>query len=460
MASLLEEFFILFSSNADELKKGTEEAEKATDDLEDAIGDTDETAVELSDTLVEMAGQAKKAAVAFLALYAVRASKERVLSLTAEADALGKFSARLNENVEEISAWGGAATRSGGSAQAFRSSIESLNEKIVDTAIKGSGELLPFFNQMGISLVDVNGRARSTLDILPELSDAFKNLSSQESAGIGRRLGLDEGTILLLQKGNTEIDRLLERQRELGVVTEEETKAAAEFNDTLADLMQSFNTITRMILIDVVPFLTFLLDKFTDIILFFKENKAFGLAFFGAIAAIITRVYLPAIAAAAVATWAAITPYLLMAAAVTAVAAAFALAVDDVYNFFQGNDSALGSLTGQWESFADTIKGLFNDLKGYYNDFVNGLPDIGIDSLLSIAGQLISSSANSSINTQTPNTISNNSQRGGDKNVTFSGGINVDARGGGDDGTGRATGQAVNDQVRRAVDYFDDGILA
>lgn len=452
MSNLLDTFLILFESDASEVKKGAEDAEKAVDDLEDSLDGAEDTAVELGASFGEMA---KQAGIALLALVSISAARQGLINTAGSVDALGKLTNRLGENVEEIDAWSGAAVRAGGTAEGFRGALESLNEKIVDTAIKGTGELLPFFNQMGISMVDANKRARSTLDILPELADAFQKLSKQESAGIGRKLGLDDGTILLLQSGRGEIEKLLKRQKELGLVTKEQALIAAQFNDQLADMGQAFNTVGRLIAIELLPFITKFMDMITDAVVFLTKNKAFAVSFFAAIAAVITALLIPALATALKL----IAPFLAIAAVVVGIAAAFALAADDIYNFVQGNDSAIGELVKNWDMFKGKINDIFEDIKKSYNDFVDSLPDISIDSMINSAKELVFGSALSPINTQTPNTISNSVTRGGDRSVKF-GDIKVDASGGGSESVGRGIGSAAQASLRRAVDSFDDGVLA
>ena len=477
MSNLLDTFLILFESDAEEVKKGAEDAEKAVDDLEDSLDGAEDTAVELGASFGEMA---KQAGIALLALVSISAAREGLINTAQSVDELGKFSDRIGENIEEVDAWGGAVVRNGGSADSFRSSLESLNEKIVDTAIKGTGELLPFFNQMGIAMVGANGRARSTLDILPELSDAFQKLSKQESAGIGRKLGLDEGTILLLQNGRISLEKLLERQREIGTVTKEQALIAAEFNDQIGYMGRAFDSVGRLIAIEFMPFFSSFMGMVTDAVIFLKNNKSFAVAFFGAIGAAIATLLIPPLATAI----GLMAPFLAIGAAVAVVAGAFALAADDVWNFLQGNKSVIGELSKSWPAIGAIVKAatdamdyafsspveklktmmkIVNGIRDAWKDLKESISTKGMekvfDETIESAKAFVGISAASPINTQTPNTISNSVTRGGDKTFNM-GGVNVDARGGGSESAGRAMGNAAGSQLRKAVDSFDDGVLA
>ena len=479
---LLETFLILFESDSDDVKKGAEEADKSVGDLETSLNASDKAAVETGGSLVDLA---KTAAGALGALFAVNAIQSGIISTAAEADEILKFSQRLNENVEEVDAWGGAVVRSGGSASAFRSSLETLNEKLVDTAVRGTSEVLPFFNQLGIAITDSNGQARSTLDVLPELADAFQGLSRQQSAGIGKKLGLDEGTILLLQQGRGEIDKLIERQKLLGVTTEEQAQLSAKFNDLMADTGQAFDNIGRMLTVEALPFLNSFLETVTDIVIWLRENKTIATGFFSGVALAITGFFLPAMVAAGGAVLAASSPFIAIGAIVGGIGAAFALAYDDIQAFLAGNDSVIGELSKEWPIVGEIVLGVvdgissavdfmgvaFSRIAGYLTEpklLLEDFVDL-IDTVTSFGGGIIDDAASAigfsgsaEINTQTPNSISNSSVRGGDRSVAVTGDINVQVPGGdfGAQQAGQATGKTMQQEIRKAVDTFDDGVLA
>ena len=157
---------------------------------------------------------------------------------------IGKFSEALGYNIEEVDAWGEAAVRNGGSAEAFRSSIQGLDSSLTEMKLTGGGGVAETFAQLGISAQDAEGKMKGAFDLLPEIASSFEGLSKQESANLGAKLGLDQGTILMLQQGRVAVDDLVEKQRQLGGRTKEGYKASAEFNDALADTSRMFTGIT------------------------------------------------------------------------------------------------------------------------------------------------------------------------------------------------------------------------
>ena len=492
--ALLDTLLILFESNIDDVEDGAEEVAKKFDDVEDSADKADDSIENMGESLTKLG---KQAVGAFAALFAFNALQSGIISTAAEADEILKFSQRLGENVSDVDAWGGAIERAGGTAEGFRSSIQSLNASMVDVALKGDGEILPFFNQLGISIVDATGRARSALDVLPQLADSFEGLTAAEAAGLGAKLGLDEGTVLLLQQGRGEIDRLLERQKALGLTTEELALESAKFNDILLDYNQSLDSIGRVITVGVLPFLTAFFDGVVDLLIFLRENKAFTISFFGAIAAIIVGAYLPAILSATAATIAFLAPFLIIGLAVAGVAAAFALAADDIYNFLQGNNSAIGELSKKWPAFGKIIKSAFEggklgidilkfaltqlieflanpikklqELKDLAFDTFDkakaffGFGDMDQENNLNIARENIVNSATVPLNEISNNTISNQSTSNqSNKTIAFTGDVIVKASSNDQEAKRNAeiTGEIFKKKIREAVDNMDDGVVA
>ena len=487
-----------FEADLSDIPDKIKDLNKTSEDAAESVGKVDSEAKELEKSLAKAAKSAAKFAAAYLSIKAIRST---VLGVAEETDALGKFSARLGENIEGIDAWGHAVELSGGSVDGFRSSLESLNEKIVETSLKGTSSILPFLNQMGIAFTDSNGRARSTLDILPELADSFQNLSRVESSAIGKQLGLDAGTITLLQQGRSEVEKLLEENKRLGTTTQRQAELSAKFKDSLSRLGRAFGTLKRILVADILPLLTLFTDVVTDVVVFLKDNKFFALSFFSSIAVLVAGVFVPAMIAAHAATLLAIGPFLLIGAAIGIASAAIALLVDDIYNFLRGNDSVIGEISKKWPIVGDVFEALkdrmetiigvifgiidkfteylenpkqiIQDIIDLFNELLNlSLEDVGsgifgfakkllpgIDILLKTAG-VIDDSATSPVNGITSNTIQNSNMRGGDKSFSI-GDINVTTPESAisSKDAGRVAAGEMKNQLRGMVDSFDDGVV-
>ena len=339
--ALLETFNILFTSDAKDVKKGAEEAEKATEELEQKVEETDKAAKKLGGSFVDALTSAQGTIAGLLSIGSIAAS---VISEAANTDELGKFSDALGLNIEEVSAWGGIVERSGGSAEGFRGSISSLQGSLTEMALTGGGPAAEVFAKLGISAVDAGGKIKSGFDLLPEIADSFEGLTEAEAFSFGQALGLDQGTILTLQKGRDEIDRMLRIQESLGVATEEDAEIARDFQDSMTGLSQVFSAASRNVGSALLPAFTSIIKFIEEIVFFLAENKDLVVGFFIGAAAAITVAYLPAIASAAAATLVAIAPFVAIGLAITAVGAAFAVVYDDIQTFLAGGKSATGEI--------------------------------------------------------------------------------------------------------------------
>jgi len=259
---------------------------------------------------------------------------------TQTADRIGKTAARIGASAEDLQAFGEAAKRAGGSVEGFISSFESLNGQIQRMqAMGGKGRLTPILEQLGISATE-NGKAKDTFQILRELAGASERIGKQKFAGLARFLGLDQGTIMLLQSGRVAMDELIARQRALGVYTKEDFEITQKFNDAISDLQQSFRAMAAPILQVITPALTTLAKWLTNIVQTFREHQGFIVAGLTVIAATMSGVLLKA----ATALGAALAPLL---APLTAIAG-LGLLFDDFATYVKGGESAL---RGFWAAF-------------------------------------------------------------------------------------------------------------
>jgi hypothetical protein len=201
------------------------------------------------------------------------------------------------------------------------------------------------------------------MDILPELADSFEGLTKQESAGLGRKLGLDQGTIMLLQRGRREVEEQIRQQKELGTVTKEAAEIAGKFNDEYDNTAKVFRSIFTAVGSTILPVFTSILTGIRTVGGFLAKHSDFIVGLMIALGAAITIYALPPLVSMAVAVVTAFAPFLLMGAIIAGVAVAFALLYDDVMNFIEGNDSLIGQILTEFPIIGDIINGLIDTVK-------------------------------------------------------------------------------------------------
>lgn len=253
-----------------------------------------------------------------------------------QADAIGKMADSIGVDMEELQAWGEAAARAGGSAQGFQQSLQSMNRSL-QLAAQGQGEAAKMFQAFGIKVTDATGKARDSFDVLRDLAGAMEGMDKQKAMGFGQRLGLDRGTIMLLQSGKVAVDDLIRRQKELGVYTKEDAEITAKANDAIADLGQSMKAAAAIFMRAIVPAITWVTEHLTALVQDFRKHKTFYLTALGAIAAFLTAKMIPTLVKIGLLNARIWAPYAVVAGVITGLALIF----DDLWTYMNGGKSAL-----------------------------------------------------------------------------------------------------------------------
>ena len=124
-------------------------------------------------------------------------------------------------------------------------------------AVQGTGEAKSAYEELGISVTDAAGRARSSEDVFDDVVRKLAGLGSQAeiAATASRLFGEDAGPKLavLLAQGADSIEDLEERARDLGIVLEKEMlERAARLNREWENFAQTLEVRVKGAILDVV----------------------------------------------------------------------------------------------------------------------------------------------------------------------------------------------------------------
>lgn len=277
-----------------------------------------------------------KSAAKFLALIGGTMAVKRFIEQTVESSAaLDRLARNLNENVNAVSAWSNAAEVAGGSASGLQGSLDMLSQAQTELQLTGQSALIPYFSALGISMADVNGKAKPVSDILLDLSDRFSRMDRTTANNMGRMMGLDQGTMNLLLKGRAEVETMIRRQKEYGAVTKQQAEESSRLKEMMVQSRQSFEAFGRELKSAAMPALEGLFKLFEGLGDWMRENKEF------------VQTFLTIMAAGLVGIGVAVTPINLTIAAVTALGAAIALLWQDYQTWKRGGDSFID--WSKWE---------------------------------------------------------------------------------------------------------------
>lgn len=233
-----------------------------------------------------------------------------------------------------------ATQRQGGTVEGLRSSLSNLNKSIGEVE-RGTGRAKLAFEDYGLSVKKANGTTKTADELLVDLNRKFATLSKAQQFDLAMKMGIDKGTIRLLQTAPDEIARLRMEAAKLGVLSRQDAVKAAEFVDGMTNIAQAINAIKYEVGGLVFRPLADFFKLLAEGISFFRRHKEIMLTIIGIIGAV--GAAYAAMAVRALAAWAAaFLPFTLVPALIGAAGVALAIIMEDLYSFFSGSSSAIG----------------------------------------------------------------------------------------------------------------------
>ena len=175
------------------------------------------------------------------------------------ADEIAKATQKTGMQTEALSALRYAAEQSGVSFQQLEMGLARMQRSAKEAA-DGSAMYAEAYQQLGVSVTDVNGELKAGETLFREIAQALAAMPNDtERAALAMEIFGRSGAQLLplLNQGTQGIDKLMERAEKLGLVLDQETAEAAErFNDSLSDLKLGTQSIAMAISSSLFPALS------------------------------------------------------------------------------------------------------------------------------------------------------------------------------------------------------------
>lgn len=294
---------------------------------------------------------------------------------------LGLSTSLMGYNIENVSALGGALKRFGGDTQSVINSLNSLNAGLQEAKF-GGGALIDVAKRYGLNISASNGKLMSAEQLLSSLSKQLLKYDKQTRVAIASQLGLDESLTRAFSSGGVELQKLIEKQKQFGLITSKDVKISDNFNNAILDLKDSFAGVIKMFSRLILPALTKLIKLLTSFVEFMKKHKQFVVAFFSALLIAMLPI-LAVLGKMAVASAVAFAPIFAIVGVITAIA----LVVEDIYYYFMGWDSVTGDLVKKFPLLAkalETIRPIFIMIKQAFSDIMDFLGDPSWESFVNI----------------------------------------------------------------------------
>ena len=304
----------------------------------------------------DTAASFKNMAVGFAGAFAIGAIAAKTSEATDQMVKMGEAAKRMNVPVGDLDAWSRAVEDAGGSSESFQNTLSVLGKNIEQFKVKGKSKATPFLKDMGIDEKSLTTPIKS----LEVFSKAFAKMTKEEAQGQGAKAGFDPVMIDMLRDAAGNTEALVAAQKKFGVMTEEQAKQLAEYDDAMDGLNRSTQQVYRALALALLPAVQWVAEAFTDMFLYFKGHQAllkgveYGLI---AIALVVTAMILPALASMAIGWIAATWPLLLLIAALAAMGAAIALVYQDFQVWMNGGNSLLGKHLGSFKDMKNQVIG-------------------------------------------------------------------------------------------------------
>lgn len=284
---------------------------------------------------------------------------------------------------KELSAWQGVAEMAGESAGGMSGYMKTLSGDMQSLIMMGDTSVLPYFNALGVSLLDSTGKARKLDDVMLDLADRFSTMDRRQAYTLAQQMGIDDGTFNTLSRGRAEMQRMLDIQREMYHSSEADIENSRKLTEARAVLNAQWESLKLMIGNALIPAVTFLTEVVSKFVGFLVKHEHVTKGVFLGIATAIGVFLMPMLMTATAAVFAFIAPFTPLIAAVTGLAAAFGLLYDDYKTWAEGGKSLFdwGRFTGYINSSkvsTDSLGKSFIYLTtGYtsWSDAANGMLD-------------------------------------------------------------------------------------
>lgn len=194
---------------------------------------------------------------------------------TAEAyDKVQKFSDQIGVSTSFLSKMNVAAGFADIQVETMNKSIERLQVGMGESA-RGIGMAKDAFKDLNISIYDANGNLKTSEEVMPELADAFGNLTNAtQKTELAQKIFGQRGLemLKLFKNGSAGLNEMTAEAEKFGLVVSAQAGAnAAEFNDSLQRVGMSLQGLKNYISEQVIPIITGLANKFAD---FVANNRA------------------------------------------------------------------------------------------------------------------------------------------------------------------------------------------
>lgn len=166
---------------------------------------------------------------------------------------------------DELQAFNAIARENGIEVSSMDQGIANFNKRLGQAQI-GTGRLLPILKKLGIGLKDAHGHTKNVDTVLGDLADKMHKFAaageSEKNLGLGQRLGLDPGMVLLLERGSKAWREMFAEAKKGAALTAEQGALAHETEIRFGNARHTIEIMVDLIALRLMPSVEKILDRF------------------------------------------------------------------------------------------------------------------------------------------------------------------------------------------------------
>ena len=350
----LNTFMLVFETDGD--KATVKKLEKIDAAAEKLAKTNNETAKSAKTAAGEFKQMTRALAGAIAPAMVLGSVLSKTLNFAMQGEQLLFMAKSANMAADEFQKLAIASQRFGGSREGAVGMMAGLASQIQALRLGQSAPLQDAAMFYGLNLQGRDGGLATGNELLRNVAATMERLDTAAQLDLGRRIGLDEATIRILQQGVAAFDEELARAEKRSIFTADDLKRAQEFEITMRDLQLSLQGLWAEIARWLLPAVQNLTEYATQAFDYLTDHS-------DAVKAALTGITV-VMSALAVASLVAAGPWALWVAGITAVIGLIALLYEDWKVFCEGGASALTPLWKGVHWLGETLKGLMGIIEG------------------------------------------------------------------------------------------------
>lgn len=186
-----------------------------------------------------------------------------VLKVAEGMDDVGDFADIVGMSAREVDALGKVAKQNDSSFEAMKSTLQGLTQVTGEAAL-GIGRGAMIFEKLGFSAKDAQGNVKGASEMLGEIADRMKSMGASEKMALASKLHIDPSLIPLLSKGSKAFLDLKESAEAANPLTEEQYKQADEIVKLWNKATAGVAGYTKLLAAKLFPVMKNILTAYND----------------------------------------------------------------------------------------------------------------------------------------------------------------------------------------------------